>query len=83
MSNKQITVLYFAALAEQAKKDEEIISIPNDATLQDLYQKLRKQYGLTLKQSKLAVAINHTMKHWQATIQDGDIVAFIPPVAGG
>ncbi|WP_368886511.1 MoaD/ThiS family protein [Escherichia coli] len=29
------------------------------------------------------MAINHHITNWQTPLQDGDIVAFIPPVAGG
>lgn len=79
---KTLEILYFASLAEQAKKDEETIHFGGDS-LTELYQQLSEQYGFSLAQEKLAVAINHEITDWQAPVHNGDIVAFIPPVAGG
>lgn len=81
-TTKRLEILYFASLAEQAGKDEEIISFEGNS-LTELYQQVSEKYSFKLAQSKLAVAINHEITHWQAPLHDGDIVAFIPPVAGG
>jgi len=34
-------------------------------------------------QDKVAIAINHEFGDWNDAISSGDMVAFIPPVAGG
>ncbi|WP_259454931.1 MoaD/ThiS family protein [Moraxella catarrhalis] len=34
-------------------------------------------------QDELAVAVNHQIANWQTKVSNGDIIAFIPPVAGG
>lgn len=81
-TNKQLEILYFANLAEQASKDEEKIQFAGE-DLTDLYQMLSEKYDFKLTQDKLAVAINHEMTRWDTPINDGDIIAFIPPVAGG
>lgn len=81
-THKQIDVLYFASLAEQAAKDEERLSFDGDS-LVALYQQLTERYSFRLAQNKIAVAINHEITDWDTPIQQGDIVAFIPPVAGG
>lgn len=81
-THKQIDVLYFASLAEQAGKDEERLSFDGDS-LVALYQQLTECYNFRLAQHKIAVAINHEITDWDTPIQQGDIVAFIPPVAGG
>ena len=81
-TNKQLEILYFARLAEQAGKDEEKIQFAGEH-LTDLYQMLSEKYSFKLTQDKLAVAINHEMTRWDTPINDGDIIAFIPPVAGG
>ena len=81
-THKQIDVLYFASLAEQAGKDEESLSFDGDS-LVALYQQLTECYNFRLAQNKIAVAINHEITDWDTPIQQGDIVAFIPPVAGG
>lgn len=81
-SKKNLEILYFASLAEQARKDEEKIQFAGE-DLTDLYQMLSEKYSFKLTQDKLAVAINHEMTRWDTPITDGDIIAFIPPVAGG
>lgn len=78
-----ITVLYFASLAELAKKDEEILLIKNDMTLTHLYADLAEKYGFDLAKNQLGVAVNHAFCDWEKPLQADDIVAFIPPVAGG
>ncbi len=81
-SHMQIDVLYFASLAEQAGKDEERLSF-DGSSLTELYQLLADKYQFSLSQEKIAVAINHKMTDWDSKINAGDIIAFIPPVAGG
>lgn len=81
-ATKNLEILYFASLAEQAGKDEERIQFIG-TSLSELYQQLSEQYAFGLTQDKLAVAINHEMSNWQAPIANGDVIAFIPPVAGG
>ena len=81
-TTKHLEILYFARLAESAGKDEDRITFDGDS-LTELYQFLTDKYQFKLPQQKIAVAINHEITNWNAPIQDGDVVAFIPPVAGG
>lgn len=78
-----ITILYFASLAEKAKKDEEILQIEKEMNLTQLYTQLAKKYGFDIANNRLGVAVNHAFCDWETPLQAGDIVAFIPPVAGG
>lgn len=77
-----ITVLYFASLAEATGIDEEVIQTTSDK-LEDIYKYLKIKYDFMLDQSQLAVAINHQISDWQSPVASGDVIAFIPPVAGG
>lgn len=79
---KTITILYFAALREQAGKEQEILQT-NSQTIAQLYEQLQKQYGFDLPITHLRVAANHTFCTWEYILQNNDIIAFIPPVAGG
>ena len=81
-NNLTVTVLYFASLAEQAGIDEEILTTSH-YYLNDIYSYLLDKYDFNLTQDELAVAINHQMGDWHTPITHGDIIAFIPPVAGG
>ena len=75
-STVEITVLYFAALREQAGKEQEKIHVAEGCTAAALYEQLSQQYRFTLPQERVRAAVNHAFAA-------NDIVAFIPPVAGG
>lgn len=78
-----ITVLYFASLADKAKKGQEVLTLDSQISLPNLYTKLQSEHGFELDSSQVRVAINDEFADWNDTINEGDIVAFIPPVAGG
>ena len=44
---------------------------------------LQQQYGFSLTPAQLRAAVNHAMARWDQVLNDGDILAFIPPVSGG
>lgn len=79
---KQVNILYFAALREQAQRDSETLSTSAQTAAQ-LYAQLQKQYQFDLSQEKLRAAINHSFCAWDTPLTDGDTIAFIPPVSGG
>ncbi|MCG6817271.1 MoaD/ThiS family protein [Moraxella catarrhalis] len=81
-NNLTVTLLYFASLAEQAGIDEEILTTSH-YYLNDIYSYLLDKYDFNLTQDELAVAVNHQIANWQTKVSNGDIIAFIPPVAGG
>ncbi|MDK4688731.1 molybdopterin converting factor subunit 1 [Kingella negevensis] len=80
--SKQINILYFAALREQAGKEQETrdTSAQNPA---ELYAELQAAYSFELPQERLRAAVNHAFCAWDTPLNEGDIVAFIPPVSGG
>ena len=82
MKNQHITILYFAALREQAGKEQETRSTAAQ-TPAELYAKLQAAYTFDLPQERLRAAVNHAFCDWHTTLTDGDTVAFIPPVSGG
>ncbi len=77
-----IKVKYFASLREKAQKnDEEILAEFNSPT--ELYQTLKNKYHFPLAIEEIKVAINGEYKSFDTLIKSGDVVTFIPPVAGG
>ena len=78
----RITILYFAALREQSGKEQEI-RLTHAPDVAALYAELAAEYDWDLPQNRLRAAVNHTFCPWQYPLQTGDIVAFIPPIAGG
>lgn len=79
---RNISVIYFAALREQAKKREEKIDTSSETAV-ELYRELQSRYGFTLDSTEITVAINDRNASLGVVLQSGDRVVFIPPVAGG
>lgn len=82
MSKPCITVLYFAKLAEQRGLSSEILD-EYPTTGEQLYQSLAERYHFPLQQSQVRLAVNECFENWDYEIRSGDVMAFIPPVAGG
>ena len=78
----KINVKYFAIIRDNTGIEGEVIETQaKDSS--ELYDFLSEKYPLTLKQSDLRVAINNSFKSFKTLLKDNDVVAFIPPVAGG
>ena len=78
-----ITVLYFASLADEADCHEETITVPQSTSWTELYEQLRQKHRFSRPQSELRVAVNDYFAKWTDEICEGDSVVFITPVAGG
>ncbi len=78
---KSIKIEYFAVLREHAGRDAETLST-DAATAGALFDELKQRYSFP-ELSSVKAAINDEFADWNATLNDGDSVVFIPPVAGG
>ncbi len=78
-----ITLKYFGLLVDITQKKEEIFLIeePN-ASVSFLKLKLETVYG-ELKNTSYTIAVNQVMSSLDYSINDQDVVAFLPPFAGG
>ena len=78
-----ITLKYFGLLVDITQKNEEIFLIeePN-ASVSFLKLKLETVYG-ELKNTSYTIAVNQVMSSLDYSINDQDVVAFLPPFAGG
>lgn len=77
-----IKVQYFALLREEAKTDEETLSV-ECKTYGDLYDHLQKLHNFSLPKSMIQVAVDDEFAKLSQPITPGSRVVFIPPVAGG
>lgn len=81
-----IRVLFFAQLREQLQCENLSIELPADLSVTDLREKLIELHPTWLEflaSDKLLFSVNQTLVKTSHIIQDGDEVAFFPPVTGG
>ena len=74
---------FFAIYRDLVGCDELELEMPNGVTVDDLLSRVRSIDGGGDLPPQLAVAVNLEYVGGGHRLQDGDEVAFIPPVAGG
>ncbi|HEY5716513.1 MAG TPA: molybdopterin converting factor subunit 1 [Psychromonas sp.] len=81
-----IKVLFFAKLRDQLGISELQLDSKNNPDVASLLNNLQQRGGGwagALADNKLMVAVNQTISTGNPSLQDGDEVAFFPPVTGG
>ncbi|QFU24971.1 molybdopterin synthase sulfur carrier subunit [Shewanella eurypsychrophilus] len=82
-----INVLFFAQVRELLGESTVAVEASaSTSTAEGLRAQLAakdEKWGKILASDKLLVAVNQTISGWDTPIQDGDEVAFFPPVTGG
>ncbi len=81
-----ISVLFFAQLREQLQCEKLSLELPADSSVTALREKLIELHPAWLEflaSDKLLFSVNQTLVKASHIIQDGDEVAFFPPVTGG
>ena len=82
-----VEVLFFASLRDATGTDRVRLEISEPLPLDVFLPKLTSVVGesgvAALSAENVRIAINQEMIRGSATVQDGDEVAFMPPVTGG
>jgi molybdopterin converting factor subunit 1 len=78
-----VKCLFFAAYRSVFGVDQIELELPEGSTLDALIQDVRDRAGTADLPRRLVVAVNRDYAPVDTVLQDGDEVAFIPPVAGG
>jgi molybdopterin converting factor subunit 1 len=80
-----VTILYFAALRDLVGRSEEKLALPDDvASVAALALHLSRLHPqLADRLSHVRFARNEEFARPADSLVDGDVVALIPPVAGG
>lgn len=82
-----LKVVFFAQTRELVDCDlVELEFSPELANLETIRSQLAARgdkWDLALQREKLLVAVNQEMSPWDVKVNDGDEVAFFPPVTGG
>jgi molybdopterin converting factor subunit 1 len=80
----QVRLLFFAVLRDITGKTEDEITLPAGSRAADVWQSLRSSYPKLAGYDRPPMtAINETYASAESVLRDGDVLAFIPPVAGG
>jgi len=80
----QLTVKLFGSLREEAGAKELEVELPDGSRVVDLRELLAERFPLLERLGeRIATSVNLEMADALQVLQDGDEVAFLPPVAGG
>ncbi|MDQ7055455.1 MAG: molybdopterin converting factor subunit 1 [Persephonella sp.] len=80
----KVKVLYFSSIRDRVKKREELLEIPDDATVSYLTGILKQLYpGISEVIDRVMIAVNEEYVNAETKLKEGDIIAIIPPVSGG
>ena len=78
-----ITLKYFGLLVDITQKREEVFSMDETkVSVSFLKSKLETAYE-GLKNANYSIAVNQAMSSLDYNIKDQDVIAFLPPFAGG
>ncbi|WP_231620743.1 molybdopterin converting factor subunit 1 [Fictibacillus sp. 7GRE50] len=78
-----IKILLFANLAQQAETERVAIEVKSPLSVEEVRNMLQNQVGKLSGIENALVAVNEEYVDLTDQVNDGDTVAFIPPVSGG
>ena len=76
----KIKVKYFASLKESIGRSEESLEISDNSTVLELWHQISQPLDVP---GDIKMAVNMEYVNQDKQLQDGDEVAFFPPVTGG
>ena len=79
----RVSVRFFALYRERAGVSHKEVDLPEGTTPAELLASLQSEYPSLPSAFPVLIAVNSEYVSEEAILQDGDEVAFIPPVSGG
>jgi sulfur-carrier protein len=74
-----ITIKYFAGLSERLGRREDQVVMGSGRTVKEVWHAVNAEALPT----NILIAVNMEYAHPETQVQDGDEVAFFPPITGG
>jgi molybdopterin synthase catalytic subunit len=79
-----VRVLYFGILKELAGREKDVVQLPEESRLEQLFAQLQEQVpNLDRFRGAIALAVNYEYSDGKTVLRESDEVALIPPVSGG
>ena len=81
----QVQVTFYGVLKQDAGTKQQTVELPGDApTVQVLGDALAARYpGMAKRLPTVAFAVRDALVSLDHVLEDGDLVAMLPPVSGG
>jgi molybdopterin converting factor subunit 1 len=80
----RVRVLYFGHARDAAGTGGEYLSLPSTSSVRTLVNESMKAHQQLRRMSgAMRIAVNEEIARDDHRLTDGDVVAFLPPVAGG
>jgi molybdopterin converting factor subunit 1 len=80
----RVTVRFFARLRDLAGAGELVRDVPASATVQMIWRSLVAEFpAIAEYERSMSVAVNADYSKMSALVNEGDEIAFLPPVSGG
>jgi molybdopterin synthase sulfur carrier subunit len=80
VTSVSIRVKFFASLRERMGRGEARMQVPAGSSVRTVWQQAA---GAETVPGQVLVAVNMHYVDWRQTVDEGDEVAFFPPVTGG
>jgi molybdopterin synthase sulfur carrier subunit len=78
-----VTVKYFGLLADLTNKKEEQLQMDQETIAMTVLQSKLESLYEGLQKTTYAIAVNQTICTTDVEIKNQDVIAFLPPFAGG
>ncbi len=75
-----VHIKYFASLRETLGRNSDELSISNTVTVEEIWNQVTES---SQRPENILVAVNQEYAQFDHPVNDGDEVAFFPPVTGG
>lgn len=80
----QVRILFFGVLKDLTGRDVDLLNVPEQATLSDVfthYETISPRLGELA--ASIAISVNQEFAGPDSKLNEGDEIAFLPPVSGG
>lgn len=80
VTSVSIRVKFFASLRERLGRGEAFLQVPAGSSVAEVWTQATDETAIP---ERLLVAVNMEYVDWRQPVNEGDEVAFFPPVTGG